>query len=134
MIRHETYYPDDPLYEQAKKILASQPDIGKKKLGILLGVKPPSSRLRIVRYRGETEGHSTHPDYVRLRQCRELHPDWSTLKLALTLGLTVDHAKLHLARCMSARARPGGSGRAAPTASPAPETELNYKLFPCKIK
>ena len=134
MIRHETYYPDDPLYEQAKKILASQPDIGKKKLGILLGVKPPSSRLRIVRYRGETEGHSTHPDYVRLRQCRELHPDWSTLKLALTLGLTVDHAKLHLARCMSAQARPGGSGRAAPTASPAPETELNYKLFPCKIK
>ena len=119
MTIHETYYPDDPLYEQAKKILASNPDLGKKKLGILLGVKPPSSRLRIVRYRGETEGHSTHPDYVRLRQCRELHPDWSTLKLALTLGLTVDHAKLHLARWTGAQAYPGGGGPAASAAAPA---------------
>jgi hypothetical protein len=98
-----THYPDDPLYEKAKSILAANPQIGKNRLGALLGIKAPSSRLRIVRYRGETEGHSTHPDYLRVRQLREQHPDWSILKFAQTLGLTVDHTKLHLARWTGAQ-------------------------------
>ena len=89
---------DDPLYERAKQILATNPGIGKNRLGLMLGIKAPSSRLRIVRYRGETEGHSNDPDYVRVRQLKEQHPDWSTLKIAYTVGLTVDHTKLHLAR------------------------------------
>lgn len=97
------YYPDDPLYEKAKQILATNPGIGKNKLGMMLGVKAPSSRLRIVRYRGETEGHSTHPDYLRVRQLKEANREWSALKIAQALGLTIDHAKLHLARWTGAQ-------------------------------
>jgi hypothetical protein len=115
-----TYYPDDPLYEKAKTILAANPDIGKNKLGLLLGVKAPSSRLRIVRYRGETQGHNTHPDYVRVRQLKEQHPEWSACKIALTLNLTIDHTKLHLARWTGAQSY--SSGRPTmPAAAPAPE-------------
>ena len=105
---------DDPLYERAKQILATNPGIGKNRLGLMLGIKAPSSRLRIVRYRGETEGHSNDPDYVRVRQLKEQHPDWSTLKIAYTVGLTVDHTKLHLARWLGAQ-----SYKPAPAAKPA---------------
>jgi len=87
---------DDPLYERAKQILATNPGIGKNRLGLMLGIKAPSSRLRIVRYRGETEGHSNDPDYVRVRQLKEQHPDWSTLKIAYTVGLTVDHTRWNM--------------------------------------
>ena len=104
---NQPYYPADPLFEQAKQILATNPGIGKNRLGAMLGVKAPSSRLRIVRYRGETEGHHTHPDYVRVRQLKEQHPDWSALKLAQTLNLTIDHAKLHLARWIGAQSYTG---------------------------
>jgi hypothetical protein len=100
---NQTKIPDDPLYVRAKQILAANPGIGKNRLGAMLGIKAPSSRLRIVRYRGETEGHSQDPDYVRVRQLKEQHPDWSTLKIAQAVGLTVDHTKLHLARWIGAQ-------------------------------
>jgi hypothetical protein len=111
-----TYYPDDPLYEQAKQILAAEPDIGKNRLGARLGIKAPSSRLRIVRYRGETQGHSTHPDY---RALREQHHDWSAAKIAQTLGLTIDHVRLHLARWTGAQAYQAGQSASLPVAPPA---------------
>lgn len=117
-----TYYPDDPLYEQAKKILAAQPDIGKKRLGVMLGIREPSSRLRIVRYRGETQGHSTHPDYLRVRVLREQNPDWSAAKIAQTLGLTIDHVRLHLARWTGAQAYQVNQPAPSLTPPPAPES------------
>jgi hypothetical protein len=120
-----THYPDDPLYEKAKQILASNPDIGKNRLGALLGIKAPSSRLRIVRYRGETEGHCTHPDYVRVRELKEEHRDWSTLKIAQTLGLTVDHAKLHLARWTGAQSYQVSTTSKATGPAVEPETPAN---------
>jgi hypothetical protein len=108
---------DDPLYEQARQILMANPGIGKNRLGAMLGIKTPSSRLRIVRYRGETEGHSPHPDYVRVRQLKELHPDWSTPKIAQTAGLTVDHAKLHLARWRGAQSYSPAAALPTPAAA-----------------
>lgn len=117
----DTYYPDDPLYEQAKKILAAEPGIGKKRLGARLGIREPSSRLRLVRYRGETEGHSTHPDYLRVRALREQNSDWGAAKIAQTLGLTVDHVRLHLARWTGAQAYQ--VNQPAPSLTPPPEPE-----------
>ena len=117
--------PDDPLYAQAKQILMANPGIGKNRLGAMLGIKAPSSRLRIVRYRGETEGHSTDPDYVRVRQLKEQQPDWSTLKIAYTVGLTVDHTKLHLARWLGAQ-----SYQPAPVANPREEPTDEPVGFP----
>lgn len=113
--------PLDPLYEMAKKILATDPCIGKNKLGKILGVKAPSSRLRIVRYRGETEGHSTDPDYLRVREIKEQHPDWSAATIAQTLGISIDHARLHISRWTGALSYKGGTS--TPVAPPAATTE-----------
>lgn len=104
----------DPLYEQARTILKANPGLGKKKLGLLLGIKAPSSRRRIERFRGETEGHSTHPDYVRVRALKAQHPNWGAVKVAAALGISIDHAKLHLARWVGAESQTG-----VPTPTPA---------------
>ena len=63
----------DPLYAQARQILQAQPEIGKARLAALLGVKTPTSRRLRERWRGETQGHSTHPDYVRVQQLKQIH-------------------------------------------------------------
>ena len=115
-------HSDDPLYERAKQILAANPGIGKNRLGAMLGIKAPSSRLRIVRYRGETEGHSPHPDYLRVRALREQHADWSAAKIAQTLGLTIDHVRLHLARWTGAQAYQVSQPAPSP-ATPPPDPE-----------
>ena len=94
--------PSDPLYDRARLILQQHPDMGKNELGRLLGIRAPSSRLRIVRFRGETQGHSTHPDYQRVRALKEQHLDWGAPRIAQTLGLTLDHVRLHLARWIGA--------------------------------
>ena len=83
---NELNTPIDHLYEQAKKILAANPGIGKKRLGQMLGIKTPSSRLRIFRYRGETQGHGTEPDYIRVRQLKEANLDWSAARIATRIG------------------------------------------------
>ncbi len=42
----------DQLYAQAKGILQAHPSVGKGKLAKLLGIKTPTSRRLIERYRG----------------------------------------------------------------------------------
>jgi len=54
----------DQLYSEARRILQANPGMGKGKLAHLLGIKTPTSRRLLERYRGETEGHGTHPDYI----------------------------------------------------------------------
>jgi hypothetical protein len=118
---NELNTPIDHLYEQAKKILAANPGIGKKRLGQMLGIKTPSSRLRIFRYRGETQGHGTEPDYIRVRQLKEASLDWSAARIATELGLTIDHARLHLARWLGAQSFQGRSAAVPPVPAAEPE-------------
>jgi len=118
---NELNTPIDHLYEQAKKILAANPGIGKKRLGQMLGIKTPSSRLRIFRYRGETQGHGTEPDYIRVRQLKEANLDWSAARIATELGLTIDHARLHLARWLGAQSFQGRSAAVPPAPAAEPE-------------
>ncbi|MCX6929105.1 MAG: hypothetical protein NT154_38700 [Verrucomicrobia bacterium] len=110
----------NPLYGQARQLLQAAPGIGKGKLAKSLGIKTPTARRLIERYRGETQGHNTaHPDYVRVLQLKQQHPDWGAVKVAQALGMTLDHAKLHLARWVGAQSYPGGAtAPAVPASSP----------------
>jgi hypothetical protein len=38
-----------------------------------------------------------------VRQLKQTHPDWGAVKVAQALGLTLDHAKVHLARWIGAQ-------------------------------
>lgn len=115
----------DPLYEQARKILAANPGIGKSKLGQLLGIKAPSARRRIERFRGETQGHSEHPDYLRVRALKDQNPDWGAAKIAALLNISADHAKLHLARWLGVQSFSTASASASQTKHPPAETPTN---------
>lgn len=111
----------DPLYEQARRLLTANPSLGKTKLGLMLGIKAPSSRRRIERFRGETQGHSSHPDYLRVRALKDANPEWGAVKMAIELGISVDHAKLHLARWLGAQSF-GVATQIAATPAPATTT------------
>jgi len=93
----------DPLYDRARQILAANLGMGKGKLATLLGVRTPTSRRLLERWRGETMSHGTHPDCVRVRRLKDLHPEWGAARIAQNLGLSIDHAKLHLARWQGAQ-------------------------------
>jgi hypothetical protein len=112
---------NDPLYLQAKTIIAADLTIGKKRLADRLGIKTPTSRRLLERYRGETQGHSQHPDYLRVQQLKHQHPGWGAVKVAQALGLTIDHAKLHLARWIGAQGYQGAS-QSKPSPTPDPES------------
>lgn len=114
----------DVLYARARQILQANPGMGKKKLAGLVGVKTPTSRRLIERYRGETQGHSQHPDYQRVLQLKTAHPDWGAVKVSQALGLTLDHAKLHLARWVGAQGYVPATP-APPSVAPAPEPAGN---------
>ncbi len=95
---------DDSLYERARDLLRANPDWGKKRLGDAVGVKTPTSRRLIHRYRGETAGHNEgDPIYQRVRELREKNPDYGAQRIAEELRITVDHALLHLARFRGAQ-------------------------------
>jgi len=85
MMNNKSNLQLDPLYVQARQILQAQPEIGKARLAALLGVKTPTSRRLRERWRGETQGHSTHPDYVRVQQLKQIHPEWGAVKVAQAL-------------------------------------------------
>ncbi|HXT13122.1 MAG TPA: hypothetical protein VN873_16305 [Candidatus Angelobacter sp.] len=111
----------DDLYQKARELLRRNPEMGKKKLGDLLGVKTPTSRRLIERYRGETSGHNAgHPVYERVRDLKDKQPDWGAVKIAQALCISLDHAKLHLARWIGAQSFSGATGPSA-TAGAAPE-------------
>jgi hypothetical protein len=109
----------DPLYEEARRIIIANPDIGKKRLGVLLGIRAPSARRRIERYRGETQGHSTNTDYIKVRQLKDAHPEWGPAKMAEELGMSMDHAMLHLARWLGAQSYMGSTTAQANSATSA---------------
>ena len=82
MMNNKSNLQPDPLYGRARQILQAQPEIGKARLAALLGVKTPTSRRLRERWWGETQGHSTHPNYVRVQQLKQTHPDWGAVKVA----------------------------------------------------
>ncbi len=117
---------DDSLYERARGLMRTHPGLGKKRLADMLGVRTPTSRKLMHRYRGETQGHSDDPVYQRFRQLKEANPDWGAGRLALELGITRDHADLHLARWRGAQA--GLSQGPPPPAGPATASPLAERL------
>ncbi|KAF0178525.1 MAG: Icc family phosphohydrolase phage protein [Limisphaerales bacterium] len=86
------------LYPTAKQFLQLHPTAGKGRLAAHLNIKTPSARRLIERYRGETQGHGTDPDYFRVRQLKQAQPQLGAHGVAARLALTVDKARLHLAR------------------------------------
>src|ERR1039458_7906434 len=81
----------NPLYGQARPFLQATPTMGKGKLAKLLGIKTPTARRLIERYRGETQGpNHSNPDYVRVEQLKQQQPSWGARKIAQGLGMTED--------------------------------------------
>ena len=95
--------PGDDIYERAREILRAEPMMGKKRLADRLGVKTPTSRRMIWRFRGETEGHSMDPIYQKVRNLKDANPDWGPGRIAQELGMTVDHAMMYMARWTGAQ-------------------------------
>jgi hypothetical protein len=98
------------LYAQAKQLI--QPGMGKQKLANLLGIKTPSARRLIERFRGETQGHSSDPVYRQVQRLKTEHPQWGPWRISQALGITPDKAKLWLARYQ------GASQHLAPPSGP----------------
>lgn len=88
----------DQNYLQARALLQANPELGKKKLALALGVHPPMARIFKQRYLGETEGHATDAQYRAVRTLKDKNPDWSAAKIAESLGISVDKTRVHLAR------------------------------------
>jgi hypothetical protein len=115
--------PSEDIYPKAREILRGEPTMGKKRLAVKLGVKTPTSRRLMERFRGETQGHNNDPVYQRVRKLKEAQPDWGAGRISQELNISEDHAKLHLARWIGAQGiqSKGGDPGAEPTASAAPE-------------
>ncbi len=109
----------DPLYVQARQILAANPGMGKGKLANLLGVRTPTSRRLIHRYLGETQGHASDPQYAQDRQLLDNNPGWGANRLAQTMSIPLDRAKVIVARYRGAQAHQAAQGGQAPPAPPA---------------
>jgi hypothetical protein len=77
--------------------------MGKKRLADRLGVKTPTSRRFLWRFRGETQGHSADPEYQRVRDVKETHPEWTVGQIAQALHTSADRVMLNLARWIGAR-------------------------------
>jgi hypothetical protein len=105
----------DDLYSRACEILRAEPAMGKKRLADRLGVKTPTSRRLLWRFRGETQGHSPDPEYQRVREMKETHPEWTVGQIAQALHTSADRVMLNLARWIGAREFHGKTGT-APTA------------------
>ena len=91
------------LYSRAREILRAEPTMGKKRLADKLGIRTPTSRRLLWRFRGETQGHSPDPEYQRVRKLRETNPDWTQEQIAKALHTSVDRVMLNLARWIGSR-------------------------------
>jgi len=112
--------PGDDLYLKARGILRGEPAMGKKRLADRLGVKTPTSRRLIWRFRGETQGHSTDPVYQNVRKLKEANLDWGPRRIAQELHISEDHAMMYLARWIGAQAfqaTPGTTAEQSATAT-----------------
>lgn len=129
--------PFDPLYGKARQILQANPRITNDALGDLLGIPGRSARRRIARFRGETEGHSGNPDYVRVRLLMEQRPEWGLHAIARNLGLNEESVRLHMGRWFGATSEnrvtwtksnvPTQSAKVIP--GPVPETDRQLALI-----
>ena len=100
----------ESLYERARQILQGEPGMGKQRLADRLGVRTPTSRRLLHRFRGETQGHSNDPAYQKVRKLKDEYPEWGASRIADKLGITIDHAMMHLARWLGAQSyQAGGS-------------------------
>ena len=133
----------ESLYERARQILQGEPGMGKQRLADRLGVRTPTSRRLLHRFRGETQGHSNDPTYQKVRKLKDEYPEWGASRTADKLGITVDHAMMHLARWLGAQSyQAGGSppSRGAPPvaaatpASPVPEAPSGGSTFQDDIR
>ena len=95
--------PSEDIYPKAREILRGEPTMGKKRLAVKLGVKTPTLRRLMERFRGETQGHNNDPVYQRVRKLKEAQPDWGAGRISQELNISEDHAKLHLARWIGAQ-------------------------------
>ena len=112
---------NDSLYERARQILQGEPEMGKKRLADRLGVRTPTSRRLLHRFRGETQGHSNDPAYQKVRKLKDVNPEWGASRIADKLGISVDHAMMHLARWLGAQSYKAPSAAATTGAAPASE-------------
>jgi hypothetical protein len=113
----------DDIYARAREILSGEPTMGKKRLADRLGIKTPTSRRLIWRFRGETQGHSTDPVYLSVRTLKDENPEWGPRRIAQELHISEDHAMMYLARWMGAQqfqSKPGTSA-GQPTTATTPE-------------
>lgn len=108
------------LYQQAKQYLQQHPGAGKGLLARHLGIKTPAARRLIERYRGETQGHSPHPDYQRVLALKTQQPQLGSHAIAKQLGLTVDMARVYLNRYAGAQAYQASVAAQFPPAPVAP--------------
>ena len=108
--------PND-LYTRAREILRAEPTMGKQRLANRLGVKTPTSRRFLWRFRGETQGHSPDPEYQSVRKLKEANPDWAVGRIAKTLTISEDRVMLNLARWIGAQEFKG-----SPVATPRPSS------------
>ncbi len=106
---------DDTLYQKARELLRANPELGKQKLGQLLGVHPPMGRRLKERFRGETEGHRTDSLYQQFLRLKTANPGWGCKRVMESLRVKIDIAQLLLARYAGATAR--GTAN-APISSP----------------
>jgi hypothetical protein len=97
--------------------------MGKQRLANRLGVKTPTSRRFLWRFRGETQGHSPDPEYQSVRKLKEANPDWAVGRIAKTLTISEDRVMLNLARWTGAQEFAGKPGAAPAKTSDAAPTE-----------
>jgi hypothetical protein len=71
------------------------------------------------RFRGETQGHSNDPAYQKVRKLKDVNPEWGASRIADKLGISVDHAMMHLARWLGAQSHQAGGSPPSPSAPPA---------------
>jgi hypothetical protein len=110
---------NDSLYKRARQILQGEPEMGKQRLADRLGVRTPTSRRLLHRFRGEIQGHSQDPVYQKVRALKDVNPEWGASRIAEKLGITIDHAMMHLARWVGAQSYQAGG---SPTSSNVPAT------------
>jgi len=124
----------DQTYLQARAMLQANPELGKKKLALALGVHPPMGRIFKQRYLGETEGHATDAQYRAVRTLKEKNAEWSAAKIAESLGLSVDKTRVHLARHQGATSPLPLNATVAEPAPEAPVPEMEEPAAGAEVK
>jgi hypothetical protein len=90
---------DDSVYQRAWDLLRTNLRLAKKRFADMSGVRTSTFRRLIHRCCGETERRNDdNSAYPRVRRRKAEDPDCGAPRIAKELGITIDHATLHLAR------------------------------------